>query len=257
MRLFLVLAFLLVISSAQAEENLFKPIRLGLSAPDFSAVYDGEPMTATDYGFTSTVYVRFDGGSCSGTLIAPDLVLTAAHCVEEKPMYVAFWNGQKLVDPRRVIRYKAHEKYTEKPEHFSDYADIALLRLESSVPAGYRSVPLLSDPNLIRGEVTVQGLGRSGPNGRLSGLTQAKMHTVSTDSQHYLLRLLDPRAAHSVCVGDSGGPVYLNVNGTNYLAGVISFIDADSKECVSGEHSTYAMIITNHLAWIQNTSKEI
>ncbi len=72
-------------------------------------------------------------GMCTGTLIMPDVVLTAAHCapplrgLAENRMFVAGWDGENYIGARRIIGARRHPKY-EPGAHRPDY-DVGLLFL--------------------------------------------------------------------------------------------------------------------------------
>jgi protease YdgD len=76
-------------------------------------------------------------GMCTGTLIAPDVVLTAAHCapplkgLAENRMFVAGWDGETYIGARRIIGARRHPQY--KPgAHRPDY-DVGLLFLADPI----------------------------------------------------------------------------------------------------------------------------
>lgn len=89
------------------------------------------------------------GGYCTGALIAPGLVLTAAHCVydgtaRQKPSAVRFRAGLRdgeAIAERGVARIAAHAAY--RPENGMAWEnirhDVALLELDAAIPAGVAS----------------------------------------------------------------------------------------------------------------------
>lgn len=76
-------------------------------------------------------------GTCSGTWVGPDLILTAAHCTEEKIRYSVERDGQNNPTTRATEVVKVDED-----------ADLALLRAEDPPPhltASFGSAPQRGD----------------------------------------------------------------------------------------------------------------
>lgn len=86
---------------------------------------------------------------CTGTLIAPDLVLTAAHCTGERRSmpserhFVAGWDRGTFVAHEVSVEVLVHPAYAAAEGNPPTGADIALLRLENPIPADLvRPLPL-------------------------------------------------------------------------------------------------------------------
>lgn len=150
-------------------------------------------------------------GACTGTVVAPDVILTAAHCVAgNKMLAVAYPEGESHVLQR--IRDKAINPGYSGKSRVS--VDIALVRLDSPLPT--RFSPLAFD----RGENghalgqgrRIAGFGltsdraeETGGTLRGAGVTilpklYPRFMRLGTDAQATL-------SDFSVCTGDSGGPV--------------------------------------------------
>lgn len=104
-------------------------------------------MTADDaQGWEAVGRIDMGGvGFCTGTLIAPDTVLTAAHCLydgdsgvrfaDEAIRFLAGWrNGQALAE-RTVRRAVAHPEYVHDPASGANNSrfDLALLILDQPI----------------------------------------------------------------------------------------------------------------------------
>lgn len=115
---------------------------------------------------------------CTGSLIGPNIVLTAAHCVTTPASQLRIVFGVDMDatltarEPdileayvRRVVDVISHESYALKNRQNQqvDTSDIALLKFSGSAPDGYSAVELLpSDSGLERGlMVRVAGYGIS------------------------------------------------------------------------------------------------
>jgi len=126
---------------------------------------------------------------CSATVIAPDRLLTANHCVEGPgPFFVMAGKGK--------IAVASH----------SGAGQTTLLTLASPLPSHY--VPIPSGEAGTDGTYTIAGFGTAQESARMhsAGLREARL---VTDPRYGAL--VDPKRhgaiSASACMGDSGGPV--------------------------------------------------
>lgn len=150
-----------------------------LSFKKDAAVINGTDVKESDAILSSIVSVyNVEANSiCTGSLIAPDIVLTAAHCVvgeKKSDMRIIFgtnvdeWLGAREQDVvaehiHTVSDMKAHQDYSSNPppEKITDQSDIALIKFRGALPAGYKPATFLSDKSLLKrgAMVTVAGYG--------------------------------------------------------------------------------------------------
>lgn len=128
----------LAAGTATAQDTEWPPHDGGVSV-EFRDIIGGVPAPADAYPFT--VFIEHDSGSlawCAGSLIAPTVVLTAAHCIYRFPISQArIWVGANnlLTDfgtEIEVIGFIAHPDYEEFSTN--DLAVIILAEPSSTTP---------------------------------------------------------------------------------------------------------------------------
>lgn len=202
-----------------------------LASPAHAIVNGGTPQTDGVARAIVTI-VGSRGNFCTGSLIAPKIVLTVAHCVQPGADYkIVAYGADGKPELQNIRTVAIHPGFTmQAMQSHRATADVALLQLE--IPLKGKSTVAVSSPQIpiqagsrftIAGiGVTVPGDGKSGGATRVAGL-------VATGKPGTLqIRLVDPvtngtRGGIGACTGDSGGPVFEDKPNGPAIIGVISW----------------------------------
>ncbi|MBM4394905.1 MAG: trypsin-like serine protease [Deltaproteobacteria bacterium] len=190
------------------------------------AIVGGVP----DEGHPAVGALLLEDGLCSGTLVSPNVVLTAAHCVVGQ-VAARFVLGADASGPgpsHGVRETFAHPGYGFRHQDGEVVAwhDIAVAVLDG--PAAVEPMPWRTEPlDAAAGEpVTFVGFGRTDPDGHSFGRKYKVRTTISGVWDHGFWNLTHPDDPHNTCSGDSGGPALVERDGREEVAGVVSSGDA-------------------------------
>jgi secreted trypsin-like serine protease len=174
------------------------------------------------------------GELCSGAVIGPDLVLTAAHCIDDRASYRVVVMDRSF-RPRtvRAIAAAMHPAFVPgTTPRTQPGVDLAILKLER--PLGSDFVPL--DPRYagrVNGGDPVQiagfGVAREGHKKSARVLRQTQLMSLGTMqvANRVVVAVDAQRRARTTgagaCRGDSGGPILRGGPGGYQLVGIVSW----------------------------------
>lgn len=219
-------------------------IALLLSGGPASALVGADVADRTVQRFT--VVVAGAKSRCSGVVLGPDIVLTAAHCVKRGERFHIGGNlGEEYqTELSPVAEIVPHPLYVARD---SGSPDLALLKLAKPLPD--RFVPAVLSPRSLRvgDDLIVAGYGKSAAADSGTGVVlRMVLQRVSQSIRGWVILSRVGEDAANAGPGDSGGPVFA-YRGMHSLVGLMV--------AVAGKQ-TKAVALSAHYDWIRETMRK-
>lgn len=229
------------------------------------AIIGGRPSTSTDFPSAGVLLLRATFGQmvfasplCTGTLVAPDVVMTAGHCTTDVfglgPAAEYYFSFELDVsqfgmsttdlpaDAKRVSKLQPHEMFDinmDPGPGLGQWYDVGIAFLaEPELTVTPAVVADAQDGALIAVDsaVDIAGYGQTDPVNQAFGIKNnaaTVVHEVST----WEMQIGDLPPTPQKCHGDSGGPTYMTVNDNRFpevrVIGITSRAYDDS-DCMKG-----------------------
>jgi secreted trypsin-like serine protease len=224
---------------SDTQSDYIPPLLVG---DDVEQIYGG---TETDgYPDCCALGNEFMGYFCTGTLVAPNVVLTAKHCALDYNMNRVFLNGSDVTEPEGA------EIIDVKEAHPHPDANVDLLVLVLEKPSTVKPRAIAKNVLVKPENAIVVGFGRTNPSGTKGFGTKRKAtvpvmtldcNDAESGTKYGCRPGIELVAGHrglkrDTCKGDSGGPLYIEDDeGNVLLLGVTSRgVQGAGKRCGNG-----------------------
>jgi hypothetical protein len=240
----------------------------GLPQPAWAVRY-GEilsPDAFSSVGLVEVVGSRYRTVSTgTGTLIAADIVITAAHVLDGAitPQHIKFsLDGGGLAASAVVVRAPSGYRRSLGQRTPTPADDLALLKLDRQFPAQLDYYPPLTQIQLLKGQLgDAVGFGRDA-SGKLNIRSSGRLKFHAERPNGCLLLVPGDDKNQITDVGDSGGPFLIQHGKSPGIAAIVQgkfLFEPDETQYPGYDAIDLANFVSlaRHAAWIRQTTAEL
>jgi hypothetical protein len=203
--------------------------------------------------------------TCTGVLIRPNVLMTAAHCLyeEKQRIEIEVKNKRGRVRVPQALDFVVHSNSRESR---GTDGDIALIALDQDLE-DVEIVKVSDSPSLPR-TVLAAGYGRTDaffdkPENEFDGKLRWVELNIDSSIEGKSFRV-DQRQGKGVCQGDSGGSALVKSGNTYWTVGVASRVlprkqekKPTDPEFLWCDHLAEYLMVSGYSSWIQKNAEKM
>jgi secreted trypsin-like serine protease len=222
------------------------------ASPNVGSVHEALVGGVTDDGDKAVVLIQAHvpgspvANLCSGALVSPHVVMTAAHCVDPATVgagatFLVF-DGTNFSASSSVLQYHAVQATYYDTQFNPDKSvfpikghDIGVVVLKAPLatpPLRYNHAPVAKDLVGQSARLVGYGVTSASDSSAMTAGTRRQADTKLASVNTVLVTFED--GVHNICEGDSGGPAFMTVAGVDTIVGVTSFGDQTCSTTIAG-----------------------
>jgi hypothetical protein len=228
------------------------------------AVIRGEVARDPEGVRQSVVRVESSKGElCSGAIIGPDMILTAAHCLTEQATYkvVAVDRSFRPLTLKAIAAALHPEFVPGTTPRTQPGVDLAILKLERPLGSDFIALDPSRSSRIVTGDnVMLAGFGVVAENKKGSARVLRQTTLMSLGAIQVMNKVvvvadgerMAETAGAGACRGDSGGPILAKTGNGLQLLGIVSWSSGavSSRENTACGGLTAVTPVSDHVRWI-------